>query len=275
MHDCQRELVLASFSGVGGGLLNNGGTVTLINSTISANRDETFTEDGGAVLNNGGTVTLTHTIIAGNTLPDDAPADCAGTFTSLGHNLVGAGTGCPSNGSGDLTVDPAAVFTTVLGPLQNNGGPTQPHALLPRSLAIDAGTRECPSVDSAPLTTDQRGTPRPIDGNGDGIPACDIGAIEFQEGTPVSCQGGRSHIRGWVRTEDATGVSGVTLTLDGPGSCQETATTKERGFYLFPHLRDGTYTVTPNDDDCTFEPPSWIVTLEEGPARLNFEAICP
>src|SRR5262249_50726369 len=31
----------------------------------------------------------------------------------------------------------------------------------------------------APLTTDQRGKPRPVDGDGDGTPACDIGAFEF------------------------------------------------------------------------------------------------
>jgi CSLREA domain-containing protein len=46
------------------------------------------------------------------------------------------------------------------------------NALLPGSQAIDAGdTSGCPS-------TDQRGAPRPVDGNGDGTPTCDIGAYE-------------------------------------------------------------------------------------------------
>ncbi len=47
------------------------------------------------------------------------------------------------------------------------------HALLPGSPAIDAGVAaDCP-------TTDQRGRPRPIDGNGDGEATCDAGAYEF------------------------------------------------------------------------------------------------
>ena len=44
----------------------------------------------------------------------------------------------------------------LLGPLQDNGGPTFTHALLPGSPAIDAGR-------SVGLTTDQRGAPRPVD----------------------------------------------------------------------------------------------------------------
>ena len=113
---------------------------------------------------------------------DATIADCVSLFgatlTSHGHNLVSTGTGCPSDGPGDLTVDPADVFITVLGPLQNNSGPTQTHALLPGSTAIDGGAAECPAVDSVPLATDQRGKPRPIDGNVDGLAVCDIGAVE-------------------------------------------------------------------------------------------------
>jgi len=55
----------------------------------------------------------------------------------------------------------------LLGPLQDNGGDTLTHALLPSSPAIDAGDADnCPA-------TDQRGIPRP---QGAG---CDIGAYEF------------------------------------------------------------------------------------------------
>ena len=85
----------------------------------------------------------------------------------------------PSDGPGDLTVDPTTVFTKVLGPLQNNGGPTQTHALLPGSPAIDVGNAVCTDANGDPLTTDQRGKPRSVDGNGDGKRACDIGAVEF------------------------------------------------------------------------------------------------
>src|SRR5262249_48190503 len=41
------------------------------------------------------------------------------------------------------------------------------------SPAIDAAGATCD------LTKDQRGAPRPVDGNSDGIAACDIGAVEF------------------------------------------------------------------------------------------------
>jgi hypothetical protein len=78
-----------------------------------------------------------------------------------------------------LSVDPAVVFTTVLGPLQFNGGPTETHALLPGSPAMDAGNAGCADGNGQPLPTDQRGKARPVDGNGDGTPACDIGAFEF------------------------------------------------------------------------------------------------
>jgi hypothetical protein len=55
----------------------------------------------------------------------------------------------------------------MLGPLADNGGPTQTHALLPGSPAIDAGDNTaCPA-------TDQRGVTRPLGA------ACDIGAYEF------------------------------------------------------------------------------------------------
>jgi hypothetical protein len=169
---------VVTFGGTGG--IGGTGTLHLHGSTVTNNRGDCLPvfpcSNAGGI--SGTTVSLTQTIVAGNTI--DRPAgDCAGQITSLGHNLVGAGTGCPSDGAGDLTVDPDDVFTTVLGPLQQNGGPTQTHALLPGSPAIDAGDAVCTDADGTPLTTDQRGKPRPVDGNGDGIATCDIGAFEF------------------------------------------------------------------------------------------------
>ena len=53
----------------------------------------------------------------------------------------------------------------MLGPLQDNGGPTLTHAVLSGSLALEAGGGECPA-------TDQRDVIRPW------VSACEIGAVE-------------------------------------------------------------------------------------------------
>ena len=73
-------------------------------------------------------------------------------------------------GTDDNPIDP------LLGPLQDNGGPTWTHALLDGSPAIDTGTpTDCPAID-------QRGYLRPVDGDGDDIAVCDIGAYEYLAG---------------------------------------------------------------------------------------------
>jgi hypothetical protein len=61
-----------------------------------------------------------------------------------------------------------------LGPLQDNGGPTMTHALLPGSVAIDhVPASMCLDENGDPLTTDQRGFPRDDS-------MCDVGAFEVQ-----------------------------------------------------------------------------------------------
>jgi CSLREA domain-containing protein len=52
-----------STGAAGGGILNNGGTVNVINSTFSAN---SASGDGGGILNNGGTVSVTNSTFSGN-----------------------------------------------------------------------------------------------------------------------------------------------------------------------------------------------------------------
>jgi hypothetical protein len=74
----------------------------------------------------------------------------------------------------------------MLGPLQDNGGPTLTHLPLPASLVIDTGNSTgCVDNTGNPLTTDQRGAPRPVDGNGDTIAICDKGATEFGSTPPT------------------------------------------------------------------------------------------
>jgi CSLREA domain-containing protein len=179
-------------AGVGGGVVNRS-RLTITNSTISGNHassgggiynqgslivhSSTFSDNvGGALV---GDATLDNTILANSRPFELGPQpDCSGTLTSNGYNLIGLATGCTlvGNTTGDvLGTDPK------LGPLQNNGGPTFTHALLPGSPAIDAGNPTAPGKSpSACLATDQRGVARPQDGNLDGRAVCDIGAFEVQ-----------------------------------------------------------------------------------------------
>jgi CSLREA domain-containing protein len=150
--------------------LNN---VTITNNT--ADSDSNSSGDGGGVFAVGtGTVNLKNTILGGNT-GGTAP-DCAGTLTSQDYNLIQSTAGCTISGT---TTNNITGVSPNLGALANNGGSTQTHALLSGSPAIDAGNPAVPgSGGDACAATDQRGTARPQDGNGDGTVACDIGAYE-------------------------------------------------------------------------------------------------
>jgi hypothetical protein len=186
-------------TGEGGGGIFNDGTMTLISSTISNNLNDQSDIPGGGI-ENSGTLRFTHSIIAGNFrhgqdvfpplpfLHEDCDNAEGAELTSQGHNLVGKDTGCPSNGSGDLTVESDAVFTTVLeAVLGNHGGPTPTQALLPVPFnpAINAGARVCTDASGRPLRQDQRGEPRPRG------TACDIGAFEVTTPPPLVMCGGR------------------------------------------------------------------------------------
>jgi hypothetical protein len=147
----------------GGGIYNDHSTLTVTNSTLSGNSADT-----GGIDNSSGTVTVTNTIIAGN------GADIGGTITTGGHNLFGSTSGASITlGPGDL-VNP----NPLLGPLGNNGGPTQTVPLLQGSPAIDAGSD---AVCAAALVggKDQRGIARPVGAH------CDIGAFETGVINPV------------------------------------------------------------------------------------------
>jgi hypothetical protein len=79
----------------------------------------------------------------------------------------------------DMTGTTAAPLNPLLGPLANNGGPTLTHALLAASPAIDQGTGVTSATFFDCPERDQRSLSRPVDGDGNTIPDCDIGAVEF------------------------------------------------------------------------------------------------
>ena len=145
-------------AGYGGGILNSG-TLSLTFTTVSGNSaiPGRETSSGGGVFNSGNTpvMTVTNSIIAGNhsSIGTDVTGGDTGT-QSLGFNLIGITDGSKGWIPTDLTGTATAPLNPLLGPLANNGGPTQTMALLPGSPARGAG------VSVPGVTTDQRGYPR-------------------------------------------------------------------------------------------------------------------
>jgi len=152
--------------------------ITLNNSTVTNNSSDLSGGGVSRIGNSGSGIEIKNSIVAGNKIGGSFAgpnADCEGTVTSQGYNLVGNSTGCPNNGIGDRTIDSGMIFIDVLDLLQDNGGTTQTHALLIGSPAINAGNPAgCTDDGDNLLPTDQRGIIRP-----QGM-RCDIGAYEAQ-----------------------------------------------------------------------------------------------
>jgi hypothetical protein len=135
-----------SMTGGAGGGIYNVRALTLTGCTVSGNS----AAGGGGIANAGsGTIGIRNTILAGNQA--STSRDVSGSLNSQGYNLIGDGTGGSGFvgtdlvGAADMPIDP------MLGPLQDNGGPTFTTVLASGSPALDAG-------DPAELgTADQRG----------------------------------------------------------------------------------------------------------------------
>ena len=120
-----------STSGSGGGLFNNGGTVTLTNCTLSGNSASSgsLQSGGGGLFNNGGTVTLTDC-----TLTDNAATgfDGGGLFNSggtatltnctIGGNSAKLGGGGLENEFGMITLANCTVSGNSTGASGGGGG---------------------------------------------------------------------------------------------------------------------------------------------------------
>ena len=247
--------LIGNHTGNTGGAIRNSGAATVTNSTISGN---SVSNDAGAgivnresgtltmrlstVTNNtgrnaagidnfaGGTFTIQNSIVVGN---NPNGGDAHGAFLSLGHNLIGNGdnaTGLVQGVNGDLVGTAGIPIDAKLGPLADNGGGTQTHALLATSPAIDAGQSDGVTF------TDQRGLPRSLDGNDDGIPHPDIGAFERFVGFLVNST---------LDTVDATPGDGIAA--DSMGRTTLRAAIMEANAHLGRDaivLPAGTYTLT-------------------------------
>lgn len=165
----------------GGGIYNDGSVNIYSSSVVSNGADSDADPSGGSgagVMNGvnlNAVLNLRNTLVAGNYL-SGSPVydDCKGTVYSYGRNLFGtirAGCSVLNAGGGSWT---NLNSLSLIGALQDNGGPTPTHALLLGSNAIDGGDPAlgCVGPDSNVLNTDQRGAPRAA-----GL-RCDIGAFE-------------------------------------------------------------------------------------------------
>src|SRR6266478_9932438 len=150
--------------GEGGGISGNNNTIT--NSTITGNSAlhggglagggniaHTTFSNNSAIYQDGGALYLTSPLELGNTILK-AGVSGANIFNNGGSLITHGYNVCSDNGSGLLNGPGDQINTDpMLGPLQNNGGPTLTYALLPGSPAIDAGD---PNF-APPPDYDQRG----------------------------------------------------------------------------------------------------------------------
>jgi hypothetical protein len=121
-------------------------------------------------------VSLRGSIIAGGHAgagEENCGAFAGGSITSLGHNIEDHHQCFSAPETGDrLDTNPG------LGPLQNNGGPSETMAPQPGSPAIHGGEVGCVDAAGQPLNDDQRGLPRPL--------VCDVGAFQGQAAAVTS-----------------------------------------------------------------------------------------
>ncbi|NJM77497.1 MAG: filamentous hemagglutinin N-terminal domain-containing protein [Acaryochloridaceae cyanobacterium RU_4_10] len=165
--------------GEGGGIWNYG-NLTVSNSTISGN--SAMLQGGGISTYSRSSAKIGNSIVAGNTASTGREIYNNGeTFTSNGYNLFGYSGDSGLFGVETVSTDiiPTVALNKIIAPLGNYGGPTQTHALVPGSVAINAG-------DPTITTADQRGVAP--------VGTRDIGAYESKRLCPPCLQtGNQSH----------------------------------------------------------------------------------
>ncbi len=170
----------------GGGVLSNWGDLILRHVTVTDNDSK---EGGGIYARSprpGQVTTLDHVIVAGNRSEQGGSPDLFGRSLAVSYSLIGDNTGLilpeapigsPDANGNLIGGEMYGVIDPMLGELADNGGPTQTHALLSGSPAINRGDLNAVAgIDGVPK----------FDQRGDGFDRVfggriDIGAYEVQE----------------------------------------------------------------------------------------------
>lgn len=283
-------------SGAGGGAILNSSTLTISGSTFSGNTADAGDGSGGAIYTTspgttitnstfsgnsaaaGGAIlttnalTITNSTISGNSAIIDGGLSIQGNTTNLRNTIIANSTGgdCFNGGTlgantnnliEDGSCSPALSGDPNLGPLANNGGPTQTLALLPGSKALDAGDDSICDDNPGPNNLDQRASARPQG------PHCDIGAFEMVEHT-ISGNAGvggatLSYTDGVPQTVMAD-VSGNYI-LAVSNNWAGMVTPSKTGYFFLPANRN--YSSTPVTTDQTAQ--NYTATLNVIPALLT------
>ena len=173
----------------------SGGAILDFQGTDTSVANSTFVGNSAGV--SGGTIVATATVLDTILAQSSGTGICAGSVTDRGGNF---GTDASCGFTRSSSHNSVGLATLALGPLADNGGPTETIALLAGSVAIVAGVAPCPA-------TDQRGVARP-----DAPTSCDSGAYEATPSGPVisGFTPGLGPV-GTVVTIAGTGFAGATV----------------------------------------------------------------
>ena len=276
----------------GGGIDAASATLTLNNVTVTGNTAGAGGGGGGGGVYSNATINLNRSVISGNFGP---------TGYDSGYELVGNGTENANNynvfGRSDITnnrafaysftpgatdvtatsngTQPTALANILDTTLTNNGGPTNTHALVAGSPAVDLGPSA--ACTAAPVNgVDQRGDPRNVDGNATaGANECDAGAFEYDPPPPptgdivIVKEGNPADNTPFDFTEDIPGP-GNGFTLTDPADNTESFNDVAAGTYTVIETGETGWTL----DDLTCVDPSNDTTTDVsgGTAVINLSA---
>ncbi|MBE7516768.1 MAG: carboxypeptidase regulatory-like domain-containing protein [Chloracidobacterium sp.] len=260
-------------AGIGGGVYSNGpnSTVNLNFATVTSN--SASSAGGGVAQDTTGTVNLKNSVVAYNSSPSSP--DILGVITSQDYNhvqdtsggtfLVGGSKGGtkPQMTSFNALANDVTGTDPLLGPLQNNFGPTLtrlPDLASPVLNTIPSGTNDCGTT----ITTSQNSITRPY-GAG-----CEKGAAErfIVTAAPAS-------VSGRVVTANGNGIRNVLISITGGNTPQRLiARTGSFGYYRIDGLEAGnTYVITIQSKNYTFAEPSRVITVNDSLTDIDFTAL--